>query len=112
MIGKMPTIAAMAYKYSIGQPFIGPRNELKYSANFLHMCFAMPSERYEIAPALASAMRQFFILHADHEPAHRPLQYASQGHRGPTPMPASQRALPVCGGLYTAVLPRRQCCLC
>ena len=55
MIGKMPTIAAMAYKYSIGQPFIYPRNELKYSANFLHMCFAMPSERYEIAPALASA---------------------------------------------------------
>src|SRR6478736_8512609 len=67
MIAKMPTIAAMAYKYSIGQPFIYPRNELKYSANFLHMCFAMPGEEYKVDPALASAMRQFFILHADHE---------------------------------------------
>ena len=67
LIAKMPTLAAMAYKYSIGQPFIYPRNELKYSANFLHMCFAVPSEEYEVDPALANAMRQFFILHADHE---------------------------------------------
>jgi citrate synthase len=67
MIAKMPTIAAMAYKYSIGQPFIYPRNELDYSANFLHMCFAVPCEEYKVDPILASAMRRIFILHADHE---------------------------------------------
>ena len=67
MIAKMPTIAAMAYKYSIGQPFIYPRNELAYSANFLHMCFAVPCEEYKIDPILARAMRRIFILHADHE---------------------------------------------
>jgi citrate synthase len=67
MIAKMPTIAAMAYKYSIGQPFIYPRNELDYSANFLHMCFAVPCEEYKFDPILARAMRRIFILHADHE---------------------------------------------
>ena len=67
MIAKMPTIAAMAYKYSIGQPFIYPRNELDYSANFLHMCFAVPREEYEVDPVLARAMDRIFILHADHE---------------------------------------------
>src|SRR5581483_7491919 len=67
MIAKMPTIAAMAYKYSIGQPFIYPRNELDYSANFLHMCFAVPCEEYKVDPILSRAMRRIFILHADHE---------------------------------------------
>jgi citrate synthase len=67
MIAKMPTIAAMAYKYSNGQPFIYPRNELDYSANFLHMCFAVPREEYEVDPVLARAMDRIFILHADHE---------------------------------------------
>jgi citrate synthase len=54
MIAKMPTIAAMAYKYSTGQPFVYPRNELKYSANFLHMCFAVPSQEYEVESGLAN----------------------------------------------------------
>ncbi len=67
MIAKMPTLAALAYKYSIGQPFIYPRNELKYSANFLHMCFAVPCEEYRVNPILARAMDRIFILHADHE---------------------------------------------
>src|SRR6476660_2802249 len=67
MIAKMPTIAAMAYKYSIGQPFIYPRNDLDYSSNFLHTCFAVPCEEYKIDPVLARAMRRIFILHADHE---------------------------------------------
>jgi len=67
MIAKMPTIAAMAYKYSIGQPFIYPRNEIDYASNFLHMCFAVPCEEYKIDPVLARAMRRIFILHADHE---------------------------------------------
>ena len=67
MIAKMPTIAAMAYKYSIGQPFVYPRNDLDYAANFLHMCFAVPCEDYEPDPVLAAAMDNIFILHADHE---------------------------------------------
>ena len=67
MIAKMPTIAAMAYKYSIGQPFIYPRNDLDYSSNFLHMCFAVPCEEYKFDPVLVRAIRRIFILHADHE---------------------------------------------
>ena len=67
MIAKMPTLAAMAYKYSIGQPFIYPKNELDYATNFLHMCFAVPCEEYKANPVLARAMDRIFILHADHE---------------------------------------------
>ncbi|MGB3140261.1 MAG: citrate/2-methylcitrate synthase, partial [Aestuariivirga sp.] len=67
MIAKLPTIAAMAYKYHIGQPFVYPRNELSYAANFLHMCFAVPCEEYKVNPILARAMDRIFILHADHE---------------------------------------------
>ena len=67
MIAKMPTIAAMAYKYSIGQPFIYPRNELDYASNFLSMCFAVPAEDYVVNPILSRAMDRIFTLHADHE---------------------------------------------
>jgi citrate synthase len=67
MIAKLPTIAAMAYKYSVGQPFIYPRNELNYSENFLRMCFAVPAEDYKGDPVLARALDRIFILHADHE---------------------------------------------
>ena len=67
MIAKMPTIAAMAYKYSIGQPFIYPRNDLDYASNFLQMAFAVPCEPYTISPILARAMDRIMILHADHE---------------------------------------------
>ncbi len=67
MIAKMPTIAAMAYKYSIGQPFVYPRNELNYATNFLYMCFAVPCEEYRCDPILARAMDRIFVLHADHE---------------------------------------------
>ncbi len=67
MISKMPTIAAMAYKYHTGQPFVYPRNDLDYASNFLHMCFAVPTEDYKINPVLAKAMDRIFILHADHE---------------------------------------------
>ena len=67
MIAKMPTIAAWAYKYSIGQPFIYPRNELDYASNFLHMCFAVPAEEYNVDPIIARAMDRIFTLHADHE---------------------------------------------
>ncbi|MGE3250217.1 MAG: citrate synthase [Hyphomonadaceae bacterium] len=67
MIAKMPTIAARAFKYTIGQPFVSPRNELDYASNFLRMCFAVPAEDYKVNPVLARAMDVFFILHADHE---------------------------------------------
>ncbi|WP_084862220.1 citrate synthase [Salibaculum halophilum] len=67
LIAKMPTIAAMAYKYSIGQPFVYPRNDLDYAANFLHMCFSVPAEEYHVDPILARAMDRIFTLHADHE---------------------------------------------
>jgi len=67
LIAKMPTIAAMAYKYSVGQPFVYPRNDLKYADNFLNMMFSVPCEEYKISPVLAKAMDKIFILHADHE---------------------------------------------
>ncbi|SEF45914.1 citrate synthase [Thalassococcus halodurans] len=67
LIAKMPTIAAMAYKYSIGQPFVYPRNDLDYASNFLHMCFAVPAEEYVVDPILSRAMDRIFTLHADHE---------------------------------------------
>ena len=67
LISKMPTLAAMAYKYSVGQPFMYPRNDLSYGGNFLHMMFATPCEEYEVKPVLARAMDRIFLLHADHE---------------------------------------------
>ncbi|SMP10802.1 citrate synthase [Shimia sagamensis] len=67
LIAKMPTIAAMAYKYTIGQPFVSPRNDLDYASNFLRMCFAVPAEDYEVNPILSRAMDRIFTLHADHE---------------------------------------------
>ncbi len=67
LIAKLPTIAAWAYKYSIGQPFIYPRNDLSYAANFLHMMNAVPAEEYHVSPVLEKAMDRIFILHADHE---------------------------------------------
>ena len=67
LIAKMPTIAAMTYKYALGQPFMYPKNALDYAENFLHMTFAVPCEEYKISPTLAKAMDKIFILHADHE---------------------------------------------
>ena len=67
LIAKMPTIAAMAFKYTIGQPFIYPRNDLDYASNFLRMCFAVPAEDYVVDPILSRAMDRIFTLHADHE---------------------------------------------
>ena len=109
LIAKMPTLAAMAYKYSIGQPFIYPRNELKHSANFLHMCFAVPSEEYEVDPALANAMRQFFILHADHEQSASTATVRLAGSSGANPYACISAGIaclwgPVHGGANEAVL--------
>ena len=67
MIAKLPTIAAMAYKYSVGQPFVYPKNSLSYAGNFLHMCFAVPAEEYVVNPVIEKAMDRIMMLHADHE---------------------------------------------
>jgi citrate synthase len=67
MIAKMPTLAAMAYKYTIGQPFVYPQNDLDYASNFLRMCFSVPCEEYKANPILSRAIDRIFILHADHE---------------------------------------------
>ncbi len=67
MIAKMPTIAAWAYKYSVGQPFVYPRNDLDYAANFMHMCFSVPCAEYNVDPVMAQAMDRIMTLHADHE---------------------------------------------
>ena len=67
LVAKMPTLAAMAYKYSIGQPFIYPRNDLDYTSNFLQMCFAVPCEPYVVNPIVSRALDRILILHADHE---------------------------------------------
>ena len=67
MIAKLPTIAAMTYKYHVGQPFVYPKNNLSYSANFLNMCFSVPCEEYKVNPVLVRAIDRIFILHADHE---------------------------------------------
>ncbi|WP_439551636.1 citrate synthase [Falsiroseomonas sp.] len=67
LIAKVPTIAAMAYKYALGQPFVYPRNDLSYAANFLHMLNSVPAEPYVVSPILAKAMDRILVLHADHE---------------------------------------------
>ncbi|PAJ73642.1 citrate (Si)-synthase [Pseudoalteromonas sp. NBT06-2] len=67
LVAKLPTISAMAYKYTIGQPFVYPKNELSYAENFLHMMFSVPAEEYKVSPVLAKAMDRIFMLHADHE---------------------------------------------
>src|SRR6516165_6068412 len=67
MIAKIPTLAAMAYKYTVGQPFVYPKNSLGFAENFLNMCFAVPCEDYKVSPVLADALEKIFILHADHE---------------------------------------------
>ncbi|NLJ93550.1 MAG: citrate synthase, partial [Aeromonadales bacterium] len=67
LVAKMPTISAMAYKYSIGQPFVYPQNNLSYAGNFLHMMFAVPCEEYKVNPIVERAMDRIFTLHADHE---------------------------------------------
>src|SRR6185312_10733745 len=67
LIAKIPTIAAMAYKYSVGQPFLYPRNDLSYTGNFLRMTFGVPAEEYVVNPVVERALDRIFILHADHE---------------------------------------------
>jgi citrate synthase len=109
IIAKMPTIAAMAYKFSVGQPFIHPRNDLSYAENFLHMTFAVPAEEMIIRPSVAKAMDRIFILHADHEQNASTSTVRLAGSTGANPfacMAAGISSLwgPAHGGANEAVL--------
>ena len=109
LIAKMPTIASMAYKYSLGQPFIYPRNDLKYAENFLHMAFAVPCEEYKVNPVLARAMDLIFILHADHEQNASTSTVRMAGSSGANPFACIAAGIaslwgPAHGGANEAVL--------
>ncbi|MCK5893009.1 MAG: citrate (Si)-synthase [Endozoicomonadaceae bacterium] len=109
LVSKMPTLAAMAYKFSIGQPFIYPRNDLCYGGNFLHMMFATPCEDYHVSPVLARAMDRIFLLHADHEQNASTSTVRLAGSSGANPftcIAAGVAALwgPAHGGANEAVL--------
>jgi len=109
LIAKMPTLAAMSYKYSLGQPFIYPRNDLSYAENFLHMMFATPCSDYEVSPTIAQAMDRIFLLHADHEQNASTSTVRMAGSTGANPfacIAAGIAALwgPAHGGANEAVL--------
>jgi citrate synthase len=109
LIAKVPTIAAMAYKYSIGQPFVYPRNDLSYSENFLHMMFSVPAEDYKMSPTVARAMDRIFILHADHEQNASTSTVRMAGSSGANPFACIAAGIaslwgPAHGGANEAVL--------
>jgi citrate synthase len=109
MIAKMPTIAAMTYKYNVGQPFIYPKNSLSYAENFLHMMFAVPCEDYVVNPVLAQAMDKIFILHADHEQNASTSTVRMAGSSGANPFACIAAGIaslwgPAHGGANEAVL--------
>ncbi|MCE2481756.1 MAG: citrate (Si)-synthase, partial [Alphaproteobacteria bacterium] len=109
LMSKIPTIAAWAYKYSLGLPFIYPRNDIKYSENFLHMLFATPCEEYPINPVLARAMSRILILHADHEQNASTSTVRLAGSSGANPFACIAAAIgslwrPAHGGANEAVL--------
>jgi citrate synthase len=109
MIAKMPTIAAMAYKYSVGQPFVYPRNDLNYAENFLHMTFSVPCEEYKIHPSVSQAMDRIFILHADHEQNASTSTVRISGSSGANPFACIAAGIaslwgPAHGGANEAVL--------
>lgn len=109
MIAKIPTLAAMAYKYSVGQPFVYPKNDLDYASNFLRMCFAVPCEEYKISPILARALDRIFILHADHEQNASTSTVRLSGSSGANPFACIAAGIaslwgPAHGGANEAVL--------
>jgi len=109
LIAKMPTMAAMAYKYSIGQPFVYPRNNLTYTENFLNMTFSVPAEEYKISPTIARAMDRIFILHADHEQNASTSTVRLAGSSGANPFACISAGIsslwgPAHGGANEAVL--------
>jgi citrate synthase len=109
LIAKMPTLAAMAFKYALGQPFMFPQNDLKYSENFLRMAFAVPCEDYKLSPVLARAMDLIFILHADHEQNASSSTVRMAGSSGANPFACIAAGIaslwgPAHGGANEAVL--------
>ncbi len=109
MIAKIPTLAAMAYKYSIGQPFVYPKNDLDYTSNFLRMCFAVPCEEYKVNPVLSRALDRIFILHADHEQNASTSTVRLSGSSGANPFACIAAGIaslwgPAHGGANEAVL--------
>ena len=109
LIAKIPTIAAMAYKYSLGQPFNYPQNNLNYAENFLHMCFSVPAEQYKIDPVIAKAMDKILILHADHEQNASTSTVRISGSSGANPFACIAAGIaslwgPAHGGANEAVL--------
>lgn len=111
MIAKMPTIAARAYKYSIGQPFITPRNELDYAGNFLRMCFAVPAEDYEVSPPSRAPWTRFSSCTPITSRTPPPPRCVWPALRVPIPLPALRRGSPRCGVRPMAVpmKPRSPC---
>jgi len=109
MIAKMPTIAALAFKYNLGQPYVYPKNKLRYAENFLHMMFSNPCEEYEIDPVLARAMDVILILHADHEQNASTSTVRLSGSSGANPFACISAGIaslwgPAHGGANEAVL--------
>ncbi|HEX3952378.1 MAG TPA: citrate synthase [Stellaceae bacterium] len=109
LIAKLPTIGAMAYKYTLGQPFMYPKNSLGYAENFLHMTFAVPCEEYVVNPVLAKAMDRIFILHADHEQNASTATVRNAGSSGANPFACIAAGIaslwgPAHGGANEAVL--------
>jgi citrate synthase len=109
LVAKVPTIAAWAYKFSVGQPFVYPKNSLSYSENFLHMMFSVPAEEYKINPVLARALDRIFILHADHEQNASTSTVRLVGSSGASPYAAISAGIaslwgPAHGGANEAVV--------
>src|SRR5471032_310407 len=109
LLSKMPTVAAMCYKYSIGQPFVYPRNDLSYAGNFLHMMFSTPCEEYKVNPILERAMDRILILHADHEQNASTSTVRTAGSSGANPFACIASGIaslwgPAHGGANEAVL--------
>ncbi len=109
LIAKIPTIAAMAYKYSLGQPFNYPQNNLNYAENFLHMCFSVPAEKYKTDPIISKAMDKILILHADHEQNASTSTVRISGSSGANPFACIAAGIaslwgPAHGGANEAVL--------
>lgn len=109
LVAKIPTIAAMAYKYSVGQPFVYPKNDLSYAENFLHMMFSVPAAEYEISPVVSRAMDRIFILHADHEQNASTSTVRMAGSSGANPFACIAAGIsslwgPAHGGANEAVL--------
>ena len=109
LIAKIPTIAAMAFKYSLGQPFNYPQNNLSYAENFLHMCFSVPAEEYKINPVISKALDRILILHADHEQNASTSTVRIAGSSGANPFACISSGIaslwgPAHGGANEAVL--------